>query len=333
MKSFKMFRKQLLKEKGENLELFRNIPGIAQILDSKDITITGESTFLIKSADRLETKENIKNILNSNNIQIKEVDVNSSLKGFELELNGKKIKLKFKNNGGAQAQASDRTACQETCSLLQIQSMIDNNKILDSDELEIALAQRVKPNIAELYRDSYFESSSEHANLFKQNILPNLKGKYTVKLQSEVKYLYDEAKKVVKRNNSSNDNESHSWDGNDNWNPGDIYAIKDNLDITDLINTNSCSEFDTIFNIKVKNFEIIPISLKISKLGSGHYELITKEGTINAMPKFKGIDSIRFGKKFNDSYINSNDFIIRIGKGTTPAIFFEGSMKGSKARI
>ncbi len=259
-------------------------------------------------------------------------------------LNGKSIQFDANDNSGivlykeiGKGSPTEKTECQETASLVQIQNIIDTNKTLSYENLGKVLSDKLPPRIFALFDMAFYNSSVEHANSFKKNYKIN--GKYSVKMQSEIDTIYKLASGIVKKNNNSDDNEKHVWSGKDNWNPGDIWVINE-AEIGDIHErlsiVTSCSEFDSIINDEITKNNLIPISLKLATINKGKYKYITHKSVIESIPTFGKIADIRISDTGKDAYIHSEhtNFKIRImGKGNIENVYFEGQEVGAKVQL
>ena len=230
---------------------------------------------------------------------------------------------------GGSGQASQRTECSETTSLIIFKNQIENGKILDEDSTIEQLKRLVPKNVFELYKTAYYESAIKQVNVFQKQF--KLKSGYEYERQKEnrTKAIYKDVASLGGPKDA------------DNFNSGDLWLIrKDYARKIEKIFSNftNINELITEIAMTFKNKMMIPISLKQTEKGEASAKTIDPSRELNKKLDLDfSIDKINltYGgtEKFafnNPEIITKSGFQIRLthkSSGLTP-LFFEGKIRG-----
>ena len=226
-------------------------------------------------------------------------------------------------------QASKRTECSETVSLIVFKNKIENNKILDEDSVITELKGLVSKDAFELYKSSYYESALKQLKEFQKKFILKSGYEYERQKQNRTKAIYKDVAKLGGPKDA------------DNFNSGDLWIIKKDYA---KIMENKFSNFTNINEIITeiaKTFQkkiMIPVSLKATEKEQPSAKIIDPSRELNKKLDLDfSIDKINLtyggNEKFafnNPELITKSGFQIRLthkSSGLT-SLFFEGKIRG-----
>jgi hypothetical protein len=227
----------------------------------------------------------------------------------------------FNHNGNSsKAQTNQLTKIKELVSMWTFEKFFESGKIIEEDEIytQFSIADR------EGYKTLYYDSAIKQLDVLKSYV----KGRgYTYERQGQdkTKKLYATARKLTRKLN-------------DNWNPADIWMIKNTYDMNRLYNATSANELNGLLGDAVETQDIIPISLK---------QITTPNAKLSIVDSAKQIDGdvdLDFSLKeiqltstlANFFVITKSNFTIRGGfksSGQTLSVSLEGKMAGAKYQM
>jgi hypothetical protein len=231
---------------------------------------------------------------------------------------------------GGSGQASKRTECSETTSLIIFKNKIENKKILDEDSLIDQLKKIVSKDVFELYKSAYYESAIKQVNIFQRKFSLGAGYEYERQKQNRTKAIYKNVATLGGPKDA------------DNFNSGDLWIIKKDYArkvegmFSSFTNINEMiTEIAAAF--KMKN--MISVSLKQTEKGDPSVEIIDparelkKDSNLDfSIQKinltYGGAEKYAFN---NPEIITKSGFQIRLthkSSGFT-SLFFEGKMKGT----
>ena len=226
-------------------------------------------------------------------------------------------------------QASKRTECSETVSLIVFKNKIENSKILDEDSVITELKKMVSKDAFELYKSSYYESALKQLKEFQKKFILKSGYEYERQKQNRTKAIYKDVAKLGGPRDA------------DNFNSGDLWIIKKDYA---KIMENKFSNFTNINEIITeiaKTFQkkiMIPVSLKATEKEQPSAKIIDPARELNKKLDLDfSIDKINLtyggNEKFafnNPEVITKSGFQIRLthkSSGLT-SLFFEGKLRG-----
>ena len=248
-----------------------------------------------------------------------------AIKGSEGKL---KTLFNVASKGGS-GQASKRTECSETVSLIIFKNKIENSKILDEDSVVVELKKLVSKEAFELYKSSYYESALKQLNEFQKIFFLKKGYEYERQKQNRTKAIYKDIAKLGGPRDADNFNSGDLWIINKE------YARKMEEKFLSYKNINEIIlEISRTFKEKL----MIPVSLKATEKEQPSAKIIDPSRELNKKLDLDfSIDKINltYGgtEKFafnNPEIITKSGFQIRLthkSSGLTP-LFFEGKIRG-----
>jgi hypothetical protein len=221
----------------------------------------------------------------------------------------------FSQNGKSNTGAL--TELKELASMYMFKSMIESNKILTEDQVISMLGAKKS-----LYQSLYYESALKQT----QELKKYMKGAKGYHYERQAADKTDELYKVGRK---------LSGKANDNWNPADVWMIKNNFDMKKLTKASSITELNTEIASAFKKKELIPISLK--QVESKQKAVIELVDPASQMDKDLDFD-VSFSKvDLSDTFANfivqtKSGFAVRCGfkaSATTLNVSLEGRFIGA----
>jgi hypothetical protein len=248
-----------------------------------------------------------------------------AIKGSEGKL---KTLFNVASKGGS-GQASKRTECSETVSLIIFKNKIENSKILDEDSVVVELKKLVSKEAFELYKSSYYESALKQLKEFQKIFFLKSGYEYERQKQNRTKAIYKDIAKLGGPRNADNFNSGDLWIINKE------YARKMEEKFSNFKNINEIIlEISRTFKEKL----MIPVSLKATEKEQPSAKIIDPSRELNKKLDLDfSIDKINLtyggNEKFafnNPEVITKSGFQIRLthkSSGLT-SLFFEGKIRG-----
>jgi hypothetical protein len=143
----------------------------------------------------------------------------------------------------AKSNTGELTKLKEDISMIMFENLIERNKILTEEQIINAIGNN-KP-----FDSLYYESSLKQTKELKSFLKSNRGYKYERQSQNQTGNLYKLARKL-------------SGKASDNWNPADIWMIKNTFKIDTLLDSKSITELNEKICIEYNKKNLIPISLK-----------------------------------------------------------------------
>ena len=226
-------------------------------------------------------------------------------------------------------QASKRTECSETVSLIVFKNKIENSKILDEDSVIVELKKMVSREAFELYKSSYYQSALKQLDEFQKKFFLKSGYEYERQKQNRTKAIYKDVAKLGGPKDA------------DNFNSGDLWIIKKDYAAKMEEKFSNFTNINEIITEIAKTFQkkiMIPVSLKATEKEQPSAKIIDPSRELNKKLDLDfSIDKINLtyggNEKFafnNPEVITKSGFQIRLthkSSGLT-SLFFEGKMRG-----
>jgi hypothetical protein len=220
------------------------------------------------------------------------------------------------DNGSSKGDTNLLTELKENISMYVMQSLVENNVALTEDQLIAKLRESDKSYYSTLYYESAVKQAKELVKIMQGN-----KGyRYERQGKDQTKPIYDKARKLTGK-------------ANDNWNPADVWMIKNNYDLKTILASTNSTELNDRIAEAFKERKIIPISLKqvtknVSLSINDPNKLMNQKLDLN----FK-LNKIDLSQSMNNFIVWSDSgFGVRVGfkaSSTTLNVSLEGRFKGA----
>ena len=235
----------------------------------------------------------------------------------------------FDHAGDGKSSKSDtneKTELKELVSLCLMEQKLKFNKDVDYDFVDSCIPNRLK----KLFEESYFTSAQKQLKLWLSKEKGRFKGASYVferQLDDLTKRVYKNALDITKLNK-------------DNWNPGDIWIVKKDLDFEKYEKASNIQQINKQLVTDYNNEELVGISLKqILPKQTGRIDYInlspTKKKEVKFDFKFTNCDFT--GDTFKNAIIyTKSGFGVRMGfKASTDnfGVYLEGRFKGAGSQV
>jgi len=235
----------------------------------------------------------------------------------------------FDHAGDGKSSKSDtneKTELKELVSLCLMEQKLKFNKDVDYDFVDSCIPNRLK----KLFEESYFTSAQKQLKLWLSKEKGRFKGASYVferQLDDLTKRVYKNALNITKLNK-------------DNWNPGDIWIVKKDLDFEKYEKASNIQQINKQLVTDYNNEELVGISLKqILPKQTGRIDYInlspTKKKEVKFDFKFTNCDFT--GDTFKNAIIyTKSGFGVRMGfKASTDnfGVYLEGRFKGAGSQV
>jgi len=235
----------------------------------------------------------------------------------------------FDHAGDGKSSKSDtneKTELKELVSLCLMEQKLKFNKDVDYDFVDSCIPNRLK----KLFEESYFTSAQKQLKLWLSKEKGRFKGASYVferQLDDLTKRVYKNALDITKLNK-------------DNWNPGDIWIVKKDLDFEKYEKASNIQQINKQLVTDYNNEKLVGISLKqILPKQTGRIDYInlspTKKKEVKFDFKFTNCDFT--GDTFKNAIIyTKSGFGVRMGfKASTDnfGVYLEGRFKGAGSQV
>jgi len=235
----------------------------------------------------------------------------------------------FDHAGDGKSSKSDtneKTELKELVSLCLMEQKLKFNKDVDYDFVDSCIPNRLK----KLFEESYFTSAQKQLKLWLSKEKGRFKGASYVferQLDDLTKRVYKNALNITKLNK-------------DNWNPGDIWIVKKDLDFEKYEKASNIQQINKQLVTDYNNEKLVGISLKqILPKQTGRIDYInlspTKKKEVKFDFKFTNCDFT--GDTFKNAIIyTKSGFGVRMGfKASTDnfGVYLEGRFKGAGSQV
>jgi len=235
----------------------------------------------------------------------------------------------FDHAGDGKSSKSDtneKTELKELVSLCLMEQKLKFNKDVDYDFVDSCIPNRLK----KLFEESYFTSAQKQLKLWLSKEKGRFKGASYVferQLDDLTKRVYKNALDITKLNK-------------DNWNPGDIWIVKKDLDFEKYEKASNIQQINKQLVTDYNDEKLVGISLKqILPKQTGRIDYInlspTKKKEVKFDFKFTNCDFT--GDTFKNAIIyTKSGFGVRMGfKASTDnfGVYLEGRFKGAGSQV
>ena len=221
---------------------------------------------------------------------------------------------------------NDKTELKELISMCILQEKLENNKDVDFDFVEECMPKRLK----KYFHEDYFTSAQKQVKVWLSKETGRFKGKG---------YIYERQLDDVTKNIYKNALD-FSGLSKDNWNPGDVWIVKKNMDFSNYTEATNVQQINKQLVKDYKDEKIVGISLKqINPNQRARIDYVnlsaTKKKEVKFNFKFSNCDFT--GDTFKNAIIyTESGFGVRMGfKASTEnfGVYLEGRFKGAGSQV
>ena len=227
----------------------------------------------------------------------------------------------FNHNGNSgKAKTNLLTEIKELISMWMFEKYFETGSFIEEDEIYTKLGANKKE-----YKTVYYESALKQVAALKPYIKQPRGYTYERQGQNKTKNLYATARKLTRKLN-------------DNWNPADVWMIKNTYDMSQLYNATSAVELNGLLVEAIETQDVIPISLKQITTPAA------KMSVVDSAKQLDGVVDLDFALKeiqltstfANFFVVTKSKFTVRGGfksSGQTLSVSLEGKMMGAKYQL
>jgi len=226
----------------------------------------------------------------------------------------------------SKSETNIKTECKEVVSLILMEGKLKNNKNLSYDEVESMLPRKLKT----FFHEDYFISAQKQIKAWLSKESGRFKGAgyiYERQLDNVTNKIYKNALQLSKLNK-------------DNWNPGDIWIVKKNADLSKYEKASNIKQINKMLVEDYNNQNCVGISLKqVNPNQNARINYINLSATKKSEAKFDfGFNQCDFtGDTFKNAIIyTKSGFGVRMGfKASTEnfGVYLEGRFKGAGSQV
>ena len=221
---------------------------------------------------------------------------------------------------------NDKTELKELISMCILEEKLKRNKDVDFDFVEDCMPKRLR----KYFHEDYFTSAQKQVKAWLSKETGRFKGggyTYERQLDNVTKKIYKNAL-------------DFSGLSKDNWNPGDIWIVKNNMDFSNYTGATNIQQINKQLVKDYKDEKIVGISLKqINPNQRARIDYVnlssTKKKEVNFDFKFSNCDFT--GDTFKNAIIyTKSGFGVRMGfKASTEnfGVYLEGRFKGAGSQV
>jgi hypothetical protein len=227
----------------------------------------------------------------------------------------------FNHNGNSDKSKTNLlTEIKELISLWMFEKYFDTGRIIEEDEIYTKLGT----NKTE-YKTVYYESALKQIMALKSYVKEPHGYSYERQGQNKTKNLYATARKLTRKLN-------------DNWNPADIWMIKNTYNMSRLYNAMTPAELNGLLAEAIETQDIIPISLKQITTTSAKMSIVDAAKQLDGSVDLDfTLKEIQLTSTFANFFVvTKSNFAIRGGfksSGQTLSVSLEGKMMGAKYQL
>jgi len=203
----------------------------------------------------------------------------------------------------SKSETNIKTECKEVVSLILMEGKLKNNKNLSYDEVESMLPRKLKT----FFHEDYFISAQKQIKAWLSKESGRFKGAgyiYERQLDNVTNKIYKNALQLSKLNK-------------DNWNPGDIWIVKKNADLSKYEKASNIKQINKMLVEDYNNQNCVGISLKqVNPNQNARINYINLSATKKSEAKFDfGFNQCDFtGDTFKNAIIyTKSGFGVRMG--------------------
>ena len=216
----------------------------------------------------------------------------------------------------AKSKTGALTELKEIISMHMFKHAIESNKILKEDELLKLLDINDRKNFDKVYYESALKQTKALKSMIKT-------GGYHYERQAKdkTKSLYEVGRKL-------------SGKGNDNWNPADVWMIKNGFDMAKLCQSKTIDQLNEGIAAAYKKKQLIPISLKQVTNPTAKISVIDPASMMNQPLEYDvSFEKVDLSDTFNNFILQTKSgFAVRAGfkaSATTLNVSLEGRFVGA----
>lgn len=221
---------------------------------------------------------------------------------------------------------NDKTELKELISMCILEEKLKNNKDVDFDYVEDCIPKRLK----KYFHEDYFTSAQKQVKVWLTKEAGRFKGTgytYERQLDDLTKNIYANAL-------------DFSGLSKDNWNPGDIWIVKNNMKFDDYTNASNIQQINKQLVKDYKDEKVVGISLKqVNPNQRARIDYVNMSATKKNEVKFDfNFEKCDFtGDSFKNAIIYTDSgFGVRMGfKASTDnfGVYLEGRFRGAGSQV
>ena len=227
----------------------------------------------------------------------------------------------FNHNGNSDKSKTNLlTEIKELISMWMFEKYFETGTIIEEDEIYTKLGTNKKE-----YKTVYYESALKQIAALKPYIKESRGYTYERQGQNKTKNMYATARKLTRKLN-------------DNWNPADVWMIKNTYSMSHLYNATTSAELNGLLAEAIETQDIIPISLKQITTPSAKMSIVDSAKQLDgAVDLDFTLKEIQLTSTFANFFVvTRSKFTVRGGfksSGQTLSVSLEGKMMGAKYQL